>query len=179
VPRRRAKARRPPAAIPSAERLADLLADFLTPSSAVVCVGNELRGDDGAGMAVARGLGEAVPWKVFHGETAPESFLMKVVAARPESVLVIDALYVGAEAGAVVLVAPEALGGQGPSTHGPGPGAFLQSLALLHTCRRAVLGIQPARTDFGAGLSEPVARAAELVVRALKSFAEAPGQGRL
>ena len=157
--------------IDTVEHLAKHLAEVLAPNSAIVCVGNELRGDDGAGVAVARRLTGAVPWKVYDTATVPESFLMKIVGQKPDSVVLIDALNFGAAAGAIELFGSESISGQGPSTHGPAPLAFLEVLQMMHPCRCAVLGIQPRRTRVGESISPPVAAAVERVVRAFAALA--------
>ncbi len=152
---------------PSPGELARMLAQLLAPGSVLVCIGNELRGDDAAGPAVAAGLPRDLPWKVFCAAAAPESFLVPVADARPPSVLLIDAVDVSAEPGAVRLLGAPELAALSPSTHGPGATAFLRALRLMHDCPCRVLGIQPAGVEFGAEMSPPVARAVDRVVRAI------------
>ncbi len=147
--------------------LARTLAEALAPGSALVCIGNELRGDDAAGLAVARGLPRDLPWKVFCAGAAPESFLVPVADARPPSVLLVDAVDVSAEPGTVRLLDARELAALSPSTHGPGATAFLRALRLMHDCPCRVLGIQPAGVEFGTEISPPVARAVDRVVRAI------------
>jgi hydrogenase maturation protease len=159
---------RPVGAVASATELADRLESLLVPPVAVVCIGNDLCGDDGVGVEIAHRLTRAAIWRVYNAQTAPESFLMKIVTSKPASVLVIDALDFGAQPGDVSVTDAARLGGQGPSTHGPAPLAFLRSLAMMHTCRRALVGIQPRQTEVGQGLSAPVASAVGLVVAGLE-----------
>jgi len=144
----------------------------------VVGVGNELRGDDGAGVAVARQLAGKVPWTVIDAQTAPESFLMEIVHHRPQTVVVVDALDFGREPGAIDLIEAGAVCGQGPSTHGPAPVAFFEALNMMHPCRCVVLGIQPKGANLGASLSEPVRRAVELLVEAFGQLARLPRSGK-
>jgi len=152
--------------IDTPEHLAEHLRPYLDGRAAIVCVGNEMLGDDGAGTAVARRLAGNVPWDVYDTQTVPESFLMKIVAGRPDAVVLIDALDFRAECGAVELIEHEHVTGQGPSTHGPAPIAFLDVLRMIHPCRQVVLGIQPEQCEWGRGLSEPVRLAVDRVVRA-------------
>jgi len=161
-----------PAGIETVEHLVEHLAEFMTPSTVIICVGNELCGDDGAGVAIARRLADAVPWKVFDTQTVPESFLMKIVSAKPDTFILIDALHFGAAAGAVELISPQDVGGQGPSTHGPAPLAFMELLQMMHPCRCAVLGIQPKQAQFGETLSAPVIAAIERVVQAFVALGQ-------
>ena len=161
---------------PDANHLASLLADLAGPGLVIVCVGNELRGDDAAGTALAEELARRhLPWPVHDTRTAPESFVMKIVQQVPESVIVIDTLDFGAAPGNVALFEPDEMGGLGPSTHGPAPVAFLKVLGMMHACRRAVLGIQPLSTEFGRELSSPVRRAVDMIAEALATLAASMG----
>jgi len=164
------------AGIDTPEHLAEHLAEVVGPGTVVVCVGNELCGDDAAGVHVARRLTGAVPWRVFDTQSVPESFLMKIAALKPDCVVLVDALHFGADPGGVELFAAGDVGGQGPSTHGPAPLAFLEVLAMIHPCRRVVLGIQPKQVAFGDAMSAPVARAVELVERAFRILADRPDE---
>ncbi len=160
--------------IDTVEHLADHLAEFASGSMVIVCIGNTLAGDDAAGVEVGKKLSGQIPWKVFNTQTVPESFLMKIVELKPESVLLVDALDFGVAPGAVEVVSAEGITGQGPSTHGPAPLAFLELLGMMHPCRCAVLGIQPKSGDLDAPLSDPVAKAVDMVVHAFKYLAQRP-----
>ena len=153
--------------IDTVEHLAEHLREILPPGSVILCVGNQLTGDDGAGPEIARRLSGRLPWRVFDVQGVPENFLMKIVDARQETVLLIDALDFDAAPGSVELLSAEGVTGQGPSTHGPAPIAFLDILKMFHPCRRAVLGIQPAQTEFGREMTDPVKGAVDFVCRAL------------
>jgi hydrogenase maturation protease len=168
----------PHGGIQTIEHLVEHLSAFITPSTVIVCIGNELCGDDGAGPAVARALTGTVPWEVIDTQTVPESFLMKIVQRRPESVFLIDAVDLGASAGAVDFLEPTQISGQGPSTHGPAPLAFLELLDMMHPCRAAVLAIQPKQTNPGQPLSPPVAQAVAMVIEGFKTLAARTGNPR-
>ncbi len=158
----------------SAAELAARLRETLAPSSVIVCVGSDLCGDDGAGPAVAGGLGDTLPWQVLDTGNAPENFLGRIVTLEPESVLLVDALHLGAEPGSAALLDAARIAGVGPSTHGPAPVTFLDALDQMHPCRRFVLGIQPEQTAVGSPLSPAVQRGVALAVDALRRCAEAP-----
>ena len=152
----------------SAEALAARLAQILAPSSVIVCVGSGLCGDDGAGPAVARALGDTLPWHVLDAGNAPENFLGRIIALEPESVLLVDALHLDAEPGTVALLDAARIAGLGPSTHGPAPVTFLDALDRMHPCRRFVLGVQPEQTEVGSPLSPAVKRAVSLIADAFR-----------
>jgi len=159
-----------------AERLSpeivDGLARLLVPGAAIVCMGNELLGDDAAGVCVGRHLGGAWPWNVYNVQTAPENFLFLIASSRPTAVLVIDAMDFGASPGTVAMVEGKRVAGQGPGTHGPSPAAFLELLAQVHPCPTAVLGIQPAQAVTAAPLCPPVAAAVDSVASVLRMIAD-------
>jgi len=163
--------------IDSVDHLAGHLAELLTDRSVIICVGNDICGDDGAGPAVAEAIAAKVPWKVFDVRSVPENFLMKIIDAAPDTVLIVDALDFDAAAGAVELFASDAITGQGPSTHGPAPIAFLDLLNMMHPCRRVVLGIQPVTGDFGEQMCDEVKAAVGFVVEAFEMAARGGGQG--
>jgi len=162
--------------IETIEHLVEHLREIVTPTMGVVCVGNELSGDDAAGPLIANKLTGKVPWKVYNTQTVPESFLMKIIAGSPESVLLIDALDFSARPGAIEMFATDQIGGQGPSTHGPAPLAFLEILNMMHRCRCAVLGIQPQHAELGEAVSPPVIAAIDRIVEALQVLARESGE---
>ena len=111
-------------------------------------------------------------YKTLRAKVFAENYLGKIVAARPETVVVVDALDFGGPPGDVRVAEPDELAGAGPSTHGPAPLAFLEALAIMHPCRCAVVGIQPLGVGPGAAMSPPVAQAVGLVVRAVRRLAK-------
>lgn len=165
------------AGIRTVEHLVEHLREYVSDSMAIVCVGNELRGDDGAALAVANSLAGTVPWNLYDTQGVPESFLMKIAANKPDPVILVDALDFGAEPGAIELIESNALAGQGPSTHGPAPLAFLEILEMFHPCRDVVLGIQPKATEFGSQISRPVADAIDRIIRAFRILAKETSAG--
>ena len=144
------------------------LGQLLSTRTVIVCVGSELHGDDGVGVAIGRQLADQVPWPVFEASLAPESFVVKVADCQPDLVILIDAADVGAPPGAVVLIDADALADLSPSTHGPGLKMFLEALRLMHACRVVMLGIQPERTTTGEPLSAAAADAAQRIVEAFQ-----------
>ena len=163
--------------IRTADALAERLAEIMGPSSAIVCIGSDLRGDDGVGTAVAERLAGRVPWCVYNTQTAPESYLMKIVEAGPQSVVVIDAADLGAAPGEMKLVDAAEVAGQGVSTHGPSPAIFIALLRrMLPACPCAVLGVQPLDTAPGEPLSAPARQAVDTIVRAFELLARRPGR---
>jgi hydrogenase 3 maturation protease len=60
---------------------------------ALLCVGNELRGDDGVAIAVGRLVEQHLPeWKVFFGYDTPENEFATLRAYEPDVIVVVDAI---------------------------------------------------------------------------------------
>ena len=60
---------------------------------ALLCVGNELRGDDGVAIAVGRLVEEHLPsWRVFFGYDTPEDEFAKLREFEPDVIVVVDAM---------------------------------------------------------------------------------------
>ncbi|MBP1680005.1 MAG: hyfK [Proteobacteria bacterium] len=60
---------------------------------ALLCVGNELRGDDGVAIAVGRLVEEQLPqWRVFFGYDTPEDEFAHIRAYEPDVIVVVDAM---------------------------------------------------------------------------------------
>ena len=57
----------------------------------VVCVGNELNGDDAAGAMASRLIGKPDGMQVIFAHTAPENFLDEIMEYKPDRVVLVDA----------------------------------------------------------------------------------------
>ncbi|HKB93290.1 MAG TPA: hydrogenase maturation protease [Gaiellaceae bacterium] len=139
----------------------------------VIGVGNELRGDDAAGLVVARLLERKVPdgMKVVCCEGEPVSLL--AAWEGHERAVVVDATRSGAEPGTIRRIAahegplPPALGTS--STHLLGLADAVELARALGRlpATTVVYGIEGATFAAGSGLSDPVAAAAERVAAAV------------
>lgn len=60
---------------------------------ALLCVGNELRGDDGVAIAVGRLVEQHLPeWRVFFGYDTPEDEFAHLREFEPDVIVVVDAM---------------------------------------------------------------------------------------
>ena len=142
---------------------------------AVLGIGNELNGDDGVGVLVARrlkallagcpDLAERVA--VFEACTAPESFSGPLRRFAPDLVILVDAAYLEKEPGAVEWIDWRNTEGFSASTHGLPPTLFAKFLMADLGCRVSLVGIQPVHLDFDRPMSEEVFAAAERVAQQL------------
>ncbi len=135
---------------------------------AVLGIGNDLFGDDGVGVAIARELAARVRRSpdclVLEAGTAPENFTGLLRRFRPDVVLLVDAGHLSEKPGSIAWLDCQQTDGPGGSTHTLPPSVLAQFLADDLACRVALLCIQPAQLEFGCALSGPVRRAADHVV---------------
>jgi hydrogenase 3 maturation protease len=138
---------------------------------AILGVGNELNGDDAAGMLVARGLrkemGENDHLLVIEAGPAPESFSGPLRRFRPDLVLLVDAAELGLPPGSAAWIDWSEADAAAASTHTLSPSLFAQFLIAELGCRVAMIGIQPEHLDFDQPVSEAVRRGVERVTRLL------------
>ena len=143
-------------------------------------IGNELNGDDAAGVLTARLLRSLIEKQlhpkgrdvradgsffsspdlmIIEAGMAPENFTGVLRRFRPDLILLLDAAQFGKEAGHVAVIDVDQAGGFGASTH-------LQPLATLAMflraeldCEIGLLGIQPEHLEFGKPVSAAVEKA--------------------
>ena len=137
-------------------------------------VGNELNGDDAAGVAVVRAAKrclrpvETVQW-IEAGPT-PESFSGPVCRFKPDLLLVIDAAQLDLRPGQIAWIRLEEIDGVSAFTHGLPLSLLAQYIMAQTGCQFGMLGIQAQQTEFGQPVSPAVVRAVERVAEVLRSF---------
>jgi hydrogenase maturation protease len=154
----------------------------------VIGLGNDLRGDDGAGLRVVRRLQGRVPETVRLIEALPDAVALLDLWEGADEVVVIDAMRSGAPAGTVATVDigsgredSRLVGEPSTSSHAVG---LAEAVALARALDRLpprlrIHGIEASTLVHGAPLSEAVARAADALadhlVAELWADALAPG----
>ncbi len=137
---------------------------------AVVGVGNELHGDDAAGLAVARALeplaGEHL--LVIDAGPAPENVTGALRRFAPDLIVLVDAADMGEAPGAVRWLDWESVAGVGGTTHSLPLTVLARYLIDELGCEVGLLGIQPLNVALlGSPLSAEVQAAVDAVTRAL------------
>ncbi len=129
----------------------------------VVGVGNTLRGDDAAGVEVAKLLAARDACEVIIAEDVPENYLGPMEEFGARTVIFCDAVELQAEPGTTAIIDMADVQGPSVSTHNA-------SLRLVGKClmesgveRILIAAIQPQRTDWGAEMSEAVQSAVALL----------------
>lgn len=135
-------------------------------SSIVIGAGNDLRGDDAAGLVAARRLREAGRGAFAVVETTGEALEIIEAFQRACSVVIIDAVSSGAQPGTIHRLDARAQAIRQSffrySTHGLSVAEAIELAATLNLLppKVVVYGIEGKRFDYGAGLSQEVEQAA-------------------
>ena len=130
---------------------------------AILGVGNEMKGDDGAGVRVVRELSQRMPATpgvlLIDAGQAPENFTGPLRRFRPDLVIEVDAADQAAEPGAVAWIDWRDADGMSASTHTLPPSVLASFLTADLGCQVALIGIQPATLDLNVPLSPAVEQA--------------------
>ena len=156
----------------SLRRLLSPRPDGQLPRVAVVGVGQRLRGDDGAGPAVAQRLAplaDATLLVVDAGH-APENCLGPIVRFRPDAILFVDAARGGLAPGELIWLRPDEADSRGGSTHALSLAMLAGYLSAETGAAVHVLGIEPGEMAFGEGLSPVVDAAVEQAAATLSAY---------
>ncbi|MCK4807061.1 MAG: hydrogenase maturation protease [Candidatus Aegiribacteria sp.] len=138
--------------------LKDRLTSVLKGKVVYLGIGNILRGDDGIGPELMASLSEKGFCTVDAG-TVPENHLRPVARLNPDTVVIVDAVHLEREPGAVELLdRSEITVSNGFTTHSLSPVLVMERLEEETGARVVMLAIQPGTIEFGAPLSPAVAR---------------------
>ena len=135
-------------------------------------VGTELCRDDAAGLYLIDRLSARLNVPVnepkgrlllVSGGPAPENFSGLIREFHPDLLVVIDSAFLELPAGSVQLLPEESAAGLSFSTHMLPLPMLLSYLKLACACQTCLVGIQPATTEQGIGMSGRVQQGAELL----------------
>jgi hydrogenase maturation protease len=149
----------------------------------VIGLGNDLRGDDGVGLYVARGLRRRVPPGVRVVEAASDPLLLLEVWRGTEHAIVVDAMRSGAPPGTIarLAIADGADATLVASTRSSHSFGLAEAVALAGALGRlpshlVIFGVESAAFEHGAPMSPAVRRAADLLVERIGAEIDAmPG----
>jgi hydrogenase 3 maturation protease len=120
----------------------------------ILGIGNTLRSDDGAGSLLASRIKDKTSFTVFDAEESPENYLEKIIREKPDTLVIIDAVDFGAQAGEVKLLeAKEIKTANLFATHNASISLSINYLQSNLKADIIVLIIQPKNINFGDKLS--------------------------
>jgi len=131
----------------------------------VVCaIGNPYRGDDGAGIEVAKLL--EPKYTVLYCEANPENYIDDIKKLRPEKLIIVDAADFLGSPGEFKKISPEEMDRHTISTHTLPVSLFVE--LIKDYCKEIeVWGIQAKDTGFGQYLSPEVKDGIKKLVKLL------------
>lgn len=132
------------------------LESILAYRPAIIGIGNELRGDDGAGVFIVNRLRDMGYPHALAVYDTPENYLQKIASMEGESRLWIDVINWESKPGNYKIFLPEEIQHFAISTHNYSPTVLLEFLKPLRPVPDYFLGIQPLNLTLGARISEAV-----------------------
>jgi len=122
----------------------------------ILGVGNILKGDDGFGPLLCEALAGKVAAQVIDAGTVPENYLRPLIKARPQLLLVVDAVDFGGAPGAIDIFTLDQINDVAFSTHALSLRLFVDVLRTEIDVEVLLLGVQPSCTQLGQPVSGPV-----------------------
>jgi len=132
----------------------------------IVGIGSEFRGDDAAGVLVARNLKKRVKSPnvlIIEAGVAPENFTSEIRKFKPSHVILIDAADFGAKPGTFIFTDSGAAIGQSISTHKLPLSIMSDYLHHQTSAKIFLVGIQPAGAELSSKMHKKVKDAVDEV----------------
>jgi hydrogenase maturation protease HycI len=137
-----------------------LVTNSFVPKIAILGIGNELNGDDGAGVLVARKIKQALSFLenllIFEGSIAPENFSGPIRKFNPDWIWLIDAAEINRPAGHIEFISLEEIDGVTVFSHGLPLSIFGKYLQSETGASVILFGIQPENLEPFTQISEVV-----------------------
>lgn len=124
-------------------------------NTVIVSIGNDLRGDDNAGILLGALIEKTLSLNVINCGSSPENFTGKITKLNPKKIIIIDAMDFGAEPGKIKIVSSEKIAKDSAFTHGSLK-FFIEYLKKVTGADIFILGIQPGSIITGGKISSEV-----------------------
>lgn len=154
------------------ERLNKILAN-VKDKTAIIGIGNRMRGDDGAGPLFIDSLKNVLPqgkFTLFDCGDTPENWIIPIVNAGPKTIIIVDTVDFDVPPGTIKIFDPTELGPKGISTHSMSLDVFINYLKKEIETSIFLIGIQPKSLKFGEEISNPVYKAINRLVEYFKGL---------
>ena len=135
---------------------ADRLEDCLQGSLVLMGIGNSWRRDDAAGPALIQRVAGRLRAHCIDAGSAPERHLGEAVRSAPDSIVLVDAVDFGGSPGETAAFLPGDLPERIGTTHDVPLALLMRYLEAESGATVLLVGIQPASTVFGVGISTEV-----------------------
>ena len=141
-------------------------------TNVLLCVGNSMMGDDGAGPLLAEKC-QAAPqddWVVIDGGTAPENDVVAIRELRPQRLLLVDATDMGLAPGEIRIIDPDDIAEMFMMTTHNMPLNYLIDQLKEDVGEVIFLGIQPDIVGFYYPMTDAIKTAVETVYQRLANW---------
>ncbi|MEM1513957.1 MAG: hydrogenase maturation peptidase HycI [Candidatus Thermoplasmatota archaeon] len=128
-------------------------------------IGNEMNGDDGVGIYVAKKI-KSNEWKAINCATVPENFYGEIIRSKPKKIVMVDAADMGLKWGEIRRIRKEKIGKATFSTHSLPLSIFISNLQKETSAEVIIIGVQP-KTMYGK-ISKEVKSAANKLIKIIK-----------
>jgi hydrogenase 3 maturation protease len=144
----------------------------------ILCIGNDMRGDDAAGPIVAEKLKQLIrssPDKypdiiVVNAGTVPENYTGSIRSESPSHVIFVDAVEMGEDPGSLRLVYEDEIANYSISTHAMPLSFMIKYLKSFSDAKIILVGIQPKSLEMFEGISEELNKGIEYLMMDLKKI---------
>lgn len=142
-------------------------------NQALLCVGNDMMGDDGAGVLLANLLNQhPCDWQIYVGGSFPEGETAAIRQSAPQTLVVVDATEMGLPPGAIRQIDPAMIGEMMlMSTHSMPLNFLIDDLKEV-VDEVVMIGIQPDIVGFCYPMTEAVKEACSQLAKLLNDADE-------
>ena len=135
------------------------------PKIAIIGIGNELNGDDAAGVLIVRKIKNNLPENkqilIVEGSIAPENYTGVIRNFKPDWIWLFDAADLGDKPGSVQLIDLEKVQSIGADTHRLAPTLLLSFLSLEMEFKAFLFGINPESVEPFTEVSDTIEKSIE------------------
>jgi len=145
---------------------------------AILGIGNELREDDNVGPYIIEELKKCFEKNDFdqnsvvfiNAGSVPENFTGLIKKEKPSHLLIIDAVLMDCEPGAIKFVKKEEIANVNVSTHSLSLNFLIRYLEKFLSLDLLFIGVQPLKMSLGNNLSEEVKKSADELISIILSL---------
>ena len=134
----------------------EILRNRLKGKIAIIGVGNTMRGDDGFGPELVRRLNGKIEAECIDAGMSPENYTGKIIKARPDVVVFLDAVSMDEAAGTIKILEKEDISKVGFTTHDMPASLIIDYIKTQIDANIFMIGVQAENTGFDKVMSQEV-----------------------
>ena len=147
------------------------------PRLTILGIGNELNGDDAAGVLIVRYIKQKLPKfdqiQLIEGSIAPENYSSVIRKFNPDWIWLIDVANFGEYPGCIRLFDPSRIETMSADTHRLSPDLLISYLQLDTNAKAFLIGIQPEVVDpfseISPAVKKPIQETTKFLLRWLQN----------